>query len=386
MTEKSFPYVGFSPCEDYSADRITELLREHFARLGYVEGSFSGKKVVLKPNLVSAKDPATAATTHPTFVEAAYRLAMELGAEDVLLAESPGGPYNRAALSIIYRKTGMTELSERTGLRLNYDFSYGKFSYAEGHKLKEFDLITPISEADVIINLCKLKTHSLTGLSCSFKNLFGVIPGTLKFEMHAAYSTIDEFSKMLTELNMALAAKKEIISVCDAVVSMEGNGPTNGTPVRTDMLFVSNSTTALDIVTEEFIGLPGETLYLDLAASELGLPRDCPKEIKEGLKITVKLRRPDSQSGGILKNLSGMMGGRVARFFEPKPKVNASRCIGCGKCLEFCPQKTIVLKERKGKRRALINETDCIRCYCCQELCPSGAVDTVKNVLLRIIH
>ncbi len=378
--------VRHDPCDTYDVDVICGILAKHFASLGFDSEFFKGKRVAIKPNLVSAKDPASAATTHPAVVEAAYRVLTSLGATDVVLAESPGGPYTAVTLSYIYKTTGMTEMSSRCGLKLNDDLSFRKESFESGKKLKSFDIITPIADADVIVNICKLKTHSLTGMSCAVKNLFGVIPGTLKFEMHAAFSELDAFSEMLVDLNLTLAKSKSIISICDAVISMEGNGPTNGAPVKTDMILTSDSAFALDIVAEKLIGMEGETKYLTFGAERLGIPRTLTEEAFADIVIKDGLERPDSKAGRLLRDLPKYFGGSLARFFEPKPKMNPAKCVGCGKCIGFCPQNTIKLTKKKGKAIAKINYKKCIRCYCCQELCPLGAVDTVKNLLLKLIH
>ena len=378
------PPVSISSCSTYDTETIRAILRKHFSELGITHEYLAGKKIVLKPNLVIAREPERAATTHPAVVEAVYDFLTELGADNVILAESPGGPYTSVSLNRIYRITGMTEIEGRKGIPLNGDYSFRKMSFSGGRKLKEFDVITPIADADIIFNLCKLKTHSLTGLSCAVKNLFGVIPGTLKIEMHAAYPKLDVFSEMLVDLNFTLSEKKKIVSICDAVVSMEGNGPTNGTPVETGLILSSENAFALDVVAEKLVGLEGETKYLDIGCERLGIPRRYDGNI--GIEGRPEgLRRPDSKAGALLRGFPDMFGGLLGRFIEPKPKISA-RCVGCGKCVESCPQKTIQFKVRKGKKVADISYRDCIRCYCCQELCPYGAVDTAKNALLRLIH
>jgi len=378
--------VCLSRCESYSTGEIYNTLKEHFVALGITGDCFKNKKVAIKPNLVSAIEPSAAATTHPSVVEAVYELLKELGADDVILAESSGGPYTPITLAHVYKVTGMAEMAERCSLPLNTDLSFSKMSFAEGKKLKSFDVITPIVDADVIVNVCKLKTHSLTGMSGAVKNLFGVIPGTLKVEMHAAYGQLDDFSEMLADLCISLMKEKTVISVCDAIYSMEGNGPTHGNPVKTDLLFTSASPFALDIVAEHVIGADGETKYLDYGAERLGMVRAYDESAVVG-DVTVKtLAKPDSKAGSLLRNLPNYFGGALARYLEPKPKVNNEKCIGCGKCMNFCPQKTIEIIKKKGKKKARIKDKNCIRCYCCQELCPSAAVDTVTSPLLRLVH
>ena len=103
-----------------------------------------------------------------------------------------------------------------------------------------------------------------------------------------------------------------------------------------------------------------------------------------------KLSPPDSKkksfSMRILTGMPNLFGGRFSRFFEPRPSVNRKKCIGCGNCARVCPEKTIIMKKTKGKKLAKIKRNKCIRCFCCQELCPHGAVDTLKNPLIKLIH
>lgn len=386
--------VAVSRCEEYDETLIEEILESHFAAAGADGSYFRGKRVVLKPNLVSAKKPEYAVTTHPAVVEAVYRLVKKSGAADVVLAESAGGPYSAAFMNRILDVTGMKDLSDRTGLRLNDDYSGVAIPFAEGKKLKNVEVLKPVAESDIIVNICKLKTHSLTGLSCATKNLFGVIPGVLKFEMHAAYPDPEEFCRMLVDLNLSLLQSHEVLNVCDAVVAMEGNGPTHGTPVPMGYIMTSKSAFALDVVAEHAACIEGMAEYLDIAA-ELGLVLreiDGVKVIncKTGQIVQKKLTPPDSKkmsfSMRVLTGMPNLFGGRFSRFFEPRPSVNRKKCIGCGNCARVCPEKTITMKKTKGKKLATIKRDRCIRCFCCQELCPHGAVDTVKNPLIKLIH
>ncbi|MBR6916103.1 MAG: DUF362 domain-containing protein [Clostridia bacterium] len=169
--------VALAGCPDYDREKVYDAVRWLLAAIGADNRTFRGKKVVLKPNLVAAKDPSAAVTSHPSVVEAVTRYVRECGAADVMIAESAGGSYNASFLNRIYDATGMRELAENGGPRLNGDFSSVPVKFADGKKLKSFEVLTPIADADVIVNIPKLKTHSLTGLSCAVKNLFGVIPG-----------------------------------------------------------------------------------------------------------------------------------------------------------------------------------------------------------------
>ncbi|MBQ8370303.1 MAG: DUF362 domain-containing protein [Clostridia bacterium] len=382
--------VFLTECKNYDVPALTSLLRDSFAALGITDSLISGKKVLLKPNLVLAKKPELAATTHPSFIEALVNVCCELGAASVTLADSPGGPYNAAALAVVYKTCGMDSIADKR-LTLNQDFTFDTVN-CSGVKLKSFHIINAVRQADVVIDVCKLKTHSLTGMSCAVKNLFGIIPGVEKFEMHSGYPEIPDFSEMLVDLAEYMVKNKTFIAVCDGVLSMEGNGPTHGVPKKTDLLLVSRSPFALDVTAEHIMKLDGEVLHLDCAAQRNLVPRSF-----DGISLIGQWTKencprfdftpPDTSAGKFLRNLPNFMGGRLAKLFETKPEILKKKCIGCGKCVSSCPMHTITVETlRNGKKRAKIHRGKCIRCYCCQELCPIGAVGTKQNLLIKLIH
>lgn len=379
--------VYLAGCDSYDITRLTSLLHDAFAKLGITKDLIAGKKVVIKPNLVLAKKPDFGATTHPAFVEACTNVLHEMGAAAITLADSPGGPYNAAALSVVYRTCEMAPLASDK-LRINDDFTWKSVQWSQGKKAKNFHCITPVAEADVVVDLCKLKTHSLTTLSCAVKNLFGILPGVEKFEMHATFPQIADFSEMLVDLASYLTSTKTFIAICDGILSMEGNGPTHGTPKMTGQVLVSRSPYALDVLAEHMLRADGEVLMLNEAAKRGLVERDWQKITLLGETDcpSFDFRRPDTEAGKMLKSLPNFMGGRFAKFFETKPKILSEKCVGCGRCVTSCPQHTISVIEKHGKKKAKIDHSRCIRCYCCQELCPIGAVGVKQNFLIKLIH
>lgn len=378
--------VYLAGCDSYDTSKLYSIFRDSFAALGITQSEICGKKVVIKPNLVLAKKPDFGATTHPATVEACVKLLDEMGAASVTLADSPGGPYNAAALANVYRVCELAPLASDK-LHINDDFTWQNVHIA-GERLKNVHCITPVAEADVIIDMCKLKTHSLTTLSASVKNLFGTIPGVEKFEMHSGFPQIADFSEMLIDLASYYSTHKTFIAICDGILSMEGNGPTHGTAKKTDLMLVSRSPFALDIIAEHIIRADNEVIHLNIA-SERGLVCRDWKEIPllGSMECPVfDFARPDTEAGKFLRNLPNMFGGRLAKFFETKPKIMLDKCVGCGKCVTSCPRHTITVVEKKGKKKAQIDHSKCIRCYCCQELCPIGAVGTRQNIFIKLIH
>ncbi len=382
--------VVYASCGGYETAALCEKLSKMFAAAGADESLFRGKRVLLKPNLVLAKKPEQAATTHPATVAALAELLFGYGAESVTLADSPGGPFSAAALGLVYRVCGMEGADPR--VKLNDDFTFRAVT-TDGVKLKNLRLIAPFFDADVIVDLCKFKSHSLTGMSCAVKNFFGLIPGVEKFEMHSAFPALPDFSEMLVDLCSFVTREKPVVAVCDGILSMEGNGPTHGTPVETGFLLVSRDPFALDVAAEHMMERDGRVLMLDAAAERGIVPRDwrqIPLVGEDGTPVTeaptYPLAYPDADAGHFLRNLPNFMRGRFSKMFEPRPEVMKDKCVGCGKCADSCPRKTIEMVTKGKKRRAKIHPDKCIRCWCCQELCPIGAVGVRQNLLIKLIH
>ena len=273
----AFDKVALLSCDTYDSSLIYEKLSEGFSLSGITSDLISGKKVAIKPNLLLAYSPDKAATTHPAVVEAAVRLAYDMGASEVSIVESPGGIYTPASLRLVYKTCGMTEAAERSGAKLNFDVSSSDRYYPDGVTSKSFQIIDPLWDADVIINVCKLKTHNLSALTCATKNLFGSVPGVTKFEMHARFKKQPEFFSMLIDLCQMLCKTHTVLNICDAIVGMEGNGPSAGSPRKIGALLVSRSPFCLDLAAAEIANLSGSVEMINIAAKR-GL---CPKNVSK---------------------------------------------------------------------------------------------------------
>lgn len=370
------PVVSVRRCDEYDVERIEKILRQQLDEAGIDARRFSGKRVAVKPNLVVAQKNNPAACTNPAVTEAVARIAAEAGG-DVVIAESPGGPFTVSAMKHNYRVNGMTEVSENSGAALNYDMGFRTVSAPGAKNSMNFNVINAIADAEVIIDVCKLKTHTLTGMTCAVKNLFGVIPGTQKVEMHARFSNQQKFGSVLIDLCDMLCSTKDVICVCDAIVGMEGNGPSGGTPRKIGCLLVSESPYALDAVAACIIGHSGEIPMVE-EARRRGL---CPPLSGIALcgdptdEFTVSdYKHSDANRGRILSSLPP--------FLQPRPVILTGKCVGCGSCADNCPAHTISVKNG----RAVIDRKQCIKCFCCQELCPIHAVEIKKNFLFRLVR
>lgn len=390
-TDKNSP-VALSRIDNYNVDAIESVIREQIKKLG-VSDMFTGKRVAIKPNLVMKKSPEAAATTHPAVLEAMIRILKE-SAADIVIAESPGGLYTPQTLTSTYKGCGIAAVAERCSVRLNLDTSARDTDAPSGKTSKMFSVITPILDADVIVNLAKLKTHALTGYSGAVKNYFGVVPGVTKFEMHARFPDYGDFGSMIADLCQMIQEKKPTFNLLDGILAMEGNGPTGGNARKLDCLIAGVNPFTVDAVGSHIIDVHGIIMLDEGKArglspdniSDVTLISDEPLE-----NFTVHdFVKPETKSSkgsvSLLGKLPTMFGGRLNKWLQPRPVINKKICVGCAECERSCPRHTIEMRiNKKGKKQAYIIDSECIKCYCCQELCPLKAVKIKKNFIIKMI-
>ncbi len=378
--------IAAAECPDYSGEAVSFALDRVIEQTGGLEWVRPGMRIIVKPNLVAKLNPERAATVHPQLL---VELVKKLRVRDaeVIVGDSPGGLFTAAALSAVYSGTGMN-LVAAAGAKLNDDFRTVEADFPEAVEARRFLYTAYLKNADVIINVCKLKTHAMMGMSGAVKNMFGAVPGTVKTEYHYRYPDHGQFARMLIDI---ISFFKPVLNLCDAVTAMEGNGPTNGTPRHVGLLLGSRCPHSLDLACASLIGYHGvedvETLrqaYLQglipSSAAELpGIDTLRSFNIPEFRKASAasSLRFEDH----LPQFLRGV--GKVAlrSFLEPVPAVDPARCVGCGKCKELCPAKAI---EMSGKG-CVIQRGKCIRCFCCQEFCPKGAIFSKRRIVARLL-
>ncbi len=372
---------------EYTEEKMDSLAEAMLAPYGGAVGIMGGKKrVLIKPNLVSRKPLDSGTTTHPLMLRAVCKQFLAAGAA-VSVAESHGGPYTETTAKAQLQGCGVTEALKDLDVMLYTKAESTVLHYESGLIAKSFEVIKPVTETDVLINMCKLKTHTLTCFSGAAKNTFGVVPGLRKFELHARFTDINDFTRMLNDLHLSLPVT---LNITDGIIGMEGNGPTAGVARKYGFVAVSENAFLCDLVCCDILGLTAEQVPQLKDAAGRGL---CPekadytftnltKEQYESAKL-YDLKMPDSAPTGAVSwiaFLQNVGGGRVIKLFQPKPKVNKKQCIGCGKCAEYCPVHTIEMKNKLP----VIKRDKCIRCFCCQELCPIGAMHIKANRILKI--
>ena len=380
--------VYAASCPDYSqAEGAIRALVEQMGGMGrFVR---PGERIVLKANLLRAAPPESAICTHPAVVEAVAKLVKEAGGTPVI-CDSPGGALHKeAVLRSLYEKTGMAAAAAAAGAELSMDSSTRTVSLPEGKVLRQAEIITPVAEADGVIDLCKMKTHVLMSMTGAVKNLFGVIPGLSKVGYHATHPDHATFADVLLDLTGYV---KPRLSLMDGILAMEGDGPgSSGTPRQAGLLLAAANPLALDTAAGAIMNLPRQDNPVLLAAERRGLT-PCRMEDVELIGGTVEeLRMADYKFPASTKsNLMDFLGplARPAerlckKALSQTPRIDGAKCVGCGICAKSCPGQAIAMTAPGKKAR--ISQKACIHCYCCHELCPQKAVELHQSWLGRLL-
>ncbi len=380
--------VILTPCPDYREDTVTTALDCVLDALGGLDWVTPGLTIGIKANLVSAMKPEECATTHPALLCALVRRLRTRGAR-VIIGDSPGGIYNAAFVGHVYTASGM-EACEAAGAELNRDFGEANASFPEARVLRSFTYTSWLDGCDAIINVCKLKSHGMMGMSAAAKNLFGIIPGTMKPEYHFRFPNEKDFSHMLVDINDFLAPKVKFCLV-DAVDGMEGNGPTKGTPRHIGLLLGSVSPHTADLLCAHLIGLSEDAVPTLMAARERGYLPESLQSL-DVRPVGETARSPEDYviadfehvavRHGLLFDSKGKLAGKALQsLLSSRPTLKKAACIGCAKCAHICPAKAITMKDGKAQ----IDRSLCIRCFCCQEFCPVGAMRVHRTVIARML-
>ncbi|MBN1935102.1 MAG: DUF362 domain-containing protein [Anaerolineae bacterium] len=376
------PIVSLIRCASYDEIKVGAALRRAVDLAGgmaqYVQ---PGQRVLLKVNLLRASTPEAMVTTHPAVVKALVGLVQEAGGTPVI-GDSPGGPFVRPWVGAVYRSSGMTRVAEETGAELNWDFGETRLSHPKGHLIKSLEVGTYVTSADVVISVPKLKTHNFMHFTGATKNLFGVIPGTIKVGYHSKLLEREAFGEMLIDI---LTLIKPSLTVMDGIVGMDGSGPSAGDPFEVGALLVSPDGVALDVVAASLAGLDISRIYPLRAAIKRGLTTGNIADVD-----VVGDALADFHIEGFRAPEVGAVEGRgpvwlrriVNRAFVPAPVAN-EKCVACGICARNCPVDAIEIVPMRANgasvKRAVMDLDKCIRCYCCHELCPERAIDLKKS-------
>ena len=379
--------VFLADTADYEKDTVFNSVKYLFDSLGGAESIVGrNKNVFLKVNLVREMAPDKCGTTHPSVVEAIAKILINETGAKVRVGDSSGSAYNAPVMNSTFRTCGMAEACAASGAVLIDDFG-STTKKIDGKVVRYLDIIDEFNNADVVINVGKLKTHSFTGYTGAVKNLYGLIPGLVKAQTHSLYPTLSVFCDCLIDIER-FASQKIVLHFIDAVIGMEGDGPTNGTPKYIGKIIASKNPYYADVAGVSLFADPTQMPLIKKAQERGLLPDDLTetgidfaalnKDYVSDFK-TVTVVDSDFTKKGFLRRFLRK------NWVTRRPVINTKKCKGCGRCYAHCPQKAIDMVGKTTPKKAKIRKNECIRCACCQELCPHNAVKLKKPILYRVI-
>lgn len=361
--------VSLVECNSYDKEEIYNAVKKS---LDDIEFKIKPKiKVLIKPNVLSQNPPDKYVTTHPTVVDSLVKIFKNADCE-VIIAESSGF-YKEGGTNKALEISGMKSITEKHKISLiNLEIipvKQIKDKNAVVYKNPEISGL--IFDVDLIVNVPKLKTHTLVKYTGAVKNLFGTIPGGRKQNLHVLGDNEEKFSQILVDIYQNI---KPELNVMDAVIGLEGDGPgTGGRPKVTNLIIASISAPALDIVASEVIGYNPLDIFTNRYCIERELVK--PEDIEIiGKKKTVKYKKPKSTS---------RLPSFIIKWFMKKiimnPYANKKKCKKCGVCRDICPVGAI-----KFEPFPKFDKKKCINCYCCHENCPHDAIELKGSKILKI--
>lgn len=364
--------VSIVKCNSYDAALI--FTKKAVQLLGGISAFVKPQsRVLVKPNLLLAMGPQYAITTHPEIVRAVIQMLKEIDCR-VFVGDGPS-VWGEQAVDVhrVYEETGIKEACAKEGAEL--------VVFDKGRWRGKFPLTAWLDNCDYLISLPKFKTHELTILTAAIKNLYGLVTGVYKTELHKKYYASKEFAGILVDIYQEA---RPALTIVDAILAMEGDGPgTSGSLRDADFIIAGSDCLAIDSILALVMGLRPEDIPTNKEAKDRGLGRADLNSIGilgDGLEdiISTPFKLPKAT---LKKHIPRPLIELVKKFICFYPQLNHAACIRCQNCVKVCPEKIIRLK----KGRIKIDYRRCISCFCCQESCPKSAISVKKSVLARAL-
>ncbi len=360
--------VSIVKADNYNYAEVYAAVSKSIQLIGGLAGIVAaGSKVFVKINHLSPPSPAEkGVVTHPVLVAAVLDLLKEIGADitvgDDIQADGDG-----------FLVSGFRQMCQQAGVRL---INLRETGFAEtacnGHFLEKIYLAKTVAAADVIINLPKLKTHSLCIFTGAVKNLYGTVPTSFRRKFHAEYFKNENFSQAVTDI---FSVSRPQLTIMDGIIAMEGEGPAGGNLRKLGVILAGRDAVAVDAVATKIIGFSPLDIYTTRYSSERGLGTANLQDIEligeEIGRVTVADFKPPSSA---IDTLAGIvprqLPGFILRQFSTRPNVIKRLCSECAECQQICPVGAISVNSTAAK----IDYDTCIKCMCCHEVCRFDAI------------
>lgn len=375
--------VALVRCEDYEYSLVRAAVKRCLDQVEGLDSLLAGARtVLLKPNLLShTRGPEWPVNTHPHVVRAVGEYILEHGCR-IQIGDSCG---HVGATEEAFTVSRLREVAADLGAELvSFDRApCTPLPQVLGRFAPPVSITDAVRSADLVFNLPKLKTHSLTFFTGAIKNMFGTIPGKGKKLLHRfapkplalARAAVDVFE----------AVRPQVVLI-DGIVAMEGPGPNRGTARKVGVLIASRDNVAADAIACAIVGFRRQDVPMLGIAAKCGLGVDRFNEIAvvgENLKElqVADFRKPFGPAQVAAFALAPEALLQLAMWLPTSARahVDDSRCVRCGRCLASCPPRALYLHRGRIACRA----GRCIQCYCCEEICDHDAVQVREAWYVR---
>ncbi len=374
--------VSLVKCDTYEQSIVHQKIFEAVNLIGGFDALINkDSKVFIKLNCVGPFDKDKAITTHPEIVRSVIRYVKQY-TNNIIVGDNPAVRDQIFTL----KKCGIYNVLVEENVQILNQSLETIITNDEYKMYSEFTVSKEMVDADILINLPKLKTHSLAYMTVAEKNFFGTIYGLNKSAWHIKANNPLHFGNAMNDLYGAILKKLnkhngKILNICDGIVGLEGEGPsTGGTPKKANAIIASLDAVSLDTVACKLVNLDLDKLFINKLAGE----RNLGVNQLDNIEIVGEDINSFDVSFIPPKDSLGNIGLRILKFkffrnlLLEHPKIDSSKCIKCRECVKICPAKTMVI----DKNYPHLKQTNCIRCWCCQEVCPQNAIDKSKRPIL----
>ncbi len=365
--------ISIIPQEKYQFRETVNNIMSGLNNIHFNLHQLSNKRVLIKPNMIGPFSPNVAATTHPIVVKAIIEIVQNHGGT-ACVGDSPSGVYSLDHTWIV---TGIKAVCQDMGAEMISFEGAGSDDY-EGLLISNAAM-----NVDMMINVPKLKTHSLTLMTAGIKNLFGCVSGMLKQRYHVRYKKIHDFSGMLVKLANSISPQ---LTIVDGIVGMQGNGPSAGQPIDVGHIIIGDHVFATDYIAAQVMGIaPSDIEMLCIA---------CEQDVLEAKSIQLCGDIASIPCVPFVLPITQRKKWRTSKWLEvivkwlfqyvcARAHINHVACKRCYLCEKACPVQAI---GHLSDHPLQIDYGKCIDCFCCHEVCPHLAIDLRDSGLLKILR
>ncbi|MBI4774250.1 MAG: DUF362 domain-containing protein [Deltaproteobacteria bacterium] len=323
----------------------------------------SGKKVLVKPNVLRASNAEEGIVTNPAVLAAVIHHLEKRNPASIVVGDNPGA-FSYGANEASFRQAGLLEAAgayyrniSTESLEVDFNPDY----------VDRLSVSRSVMETDVFISLPKFKTHGLTVITGAIKNSFGILPGAQKAALHRMAGNPKRFHELIVDV---FRLRVPDLFIVDAVVGMEGNGPAGRDLRNINRILASDNAVALDATISRMMGLEPHKLGFMRKAKELGLGDfdSGAIELIGDLTVIPDFKLPPLGGEALHKNEA------IQNFIRSRtllrPKADPDLCNACQTCIEHCPVSALSMQDDLP----VVDADTCITCFCCQEMCPEKAI------------